>query len=657
MPAFRPPQFPLRFARLLFALLAVPAFGSAFAGVDWVGLSNAMGTHGTVDLTPNGTQPGLIHGLYAPSDCAACHSGSFGGGAPSAAYRPTTSWGGSMMANATRDPLFWAAVDVANNDFPGAGDYCLRCHSPEGWYNGRVVKGIFGGPGNDVGLGAAGCYLNGTYDKPDYDTDFSGVTCHYCHRLMPEGPNGEAVFHENANAWLDDEPCANSGDTEPCRRGPYDYPGGSGAPPHAWQQSDYHADSEICGLCHNVTSPDTSAGPLRTLKLADGTDTGLPFPIERTFSEWKQSQYAQAPAQHCQSCHMPDSEDPNATACSTSGINRTGDLPVHEFAGGNTWVPAIIKGEYDDTTDTPGSQGGLSRGQSFDQTIEWARQMLQSAAELEPAITAFTQPGPATDGALDLTVKVINESGHKLPTGYGEGRRMWLNVQVRDANGVLVFESAAYDTATAVLTQDSHARVYEVLQGIWNHNGTGTCDVDDAGGTPMFHFVLNDCVAKDTRIPPLGFRPATAADPNGYELRPVGLTYPETSPGSGVLVNYDTAAYSIVVPAGTPLPLTATARLYYQTASREYIEFLRDEAIENGFQAENAMCSAAGNMSRPFVVGPQGRTRGEFMYQLWNNDPADPTQPGYGKSPPELMQVASVSTSDTIFADGFDGNP
>src|SRR5690606_16121536 len=126
----------------------------------------------------------------------------------------------------------------------------------------------------------------------------------------------------------------------------------------------------------------------------------------------------------------------------------------------------------------------------------------------EPVVIAFTPPAGPTAGVLELAVKVTNESGHKLPSGYGEGRRMWLNLQVRDADGGLVFESAAYDGATALLTQDPQARVYEVLQGIWNHNGTGTCDVEDGGGNPMFHFVLNDCIAKDNRIPPLGFKPA-----------------------------------------------------------------------------------------------------------------------------------------------------
>ena len=253
---------------------------------------------------------------------------------------------------------------------------------------------------------------------------------------------------------------------------------------------------------------------------------------------------------------------------------------------------------------------------------------------------------------MSLQVKVTNLSGHKLPTGYSEGRRMWLNMQVRDANGALVFESGAYNANSGVLTEDVQARIYEVAQGIWNYHGTGTCDAGDAQGDPMFHYALNDCVAMDTRIPPLGFTPATAADPNGYDLRPVGITYPETSPGSGVLVNFDNVQYFLAVPAGTVGPLTATARLYYQTASNYYMEFLRDQANENDFPAENDMCS--GGPNRPFTVGPQGKSRGHYAYDLWAGDrifgagfddaEAFPSLSPYGKSPPEMVQLGSATT-------------
>ncbi len=651
----RQPRLPAAFVLLALLGLAgtlAPAAARP-APDDWLAISDRLAPAGTgTDFTPHGTQPGLIYDMLPPeTQCSTCHAACQNDPASAPTFRPFTSWGGSMMANATRDPVFWAALDVANHDVPGSGDYCLRCHTPRGWYSGRVVKAGFGDPNNDVTLGAAGCLLSGQYDsEDDLGSDFGGVTCHYCHRLMPQGPGGEPGYVDNGNAWVDDQPCANTGGG-PCRRGPYDYDSSGPTPPHEWTYSEYHTESAVCGVCHNVSSPDTDAGPLKTLKLADGTDTALPFPIERTFAEWQQSSYAQTSGgETCQGCHMPSSEDADATACSLSGYpSRTGDLPVHEFVGGNTWVPGIIKGQY-----AAGiyANGGFDRAPLYDQTIEWARRLLGTAASLDTTITGYAAPG-AGDGTLNVQVKVTNLSGHKLPTGYAEGRRMWLNLQVHDAGGALVFESAAYDAANGVLTADPQARVYETLQGIWNA-GSGRCEVADADGDPMFHFVLNDCIAKDNRIPPLGFAPATADDPNGYAVRPVGTTYPETAPGSGVLVNYYTATYAVPVPAGTVGPLTATARLYYQTASRDYVEFLRDEAAENGTPGENAMCMGAS--SRPFTVGPQDKTRGRYLYDLWN-DPAagerifadgfDGSTPaaGYGKSPPELMQTASATTS------------
>jgi hypothetical protein len=635
------------------AFAIAPSANAGMTTTDWVGVSRALAPAGvTLDFTQHGTQPGLAYDIQPPEpQCSACHAVAGGDPATASQWRPFSAWSGSMMANATRDPLFFAALDIANHDVPGVGDYCLRCHTPRGWLMGHVVKPGFGPP-NDPVKGAAACLLNGTYDAPDdTNSDMGGVTCHYCHRLMPNGPNGEAGYTGNANAWVDDQPCENTGGGPPCRRGPYAYDDGTAPPPHEWAYSAYHTESTICGTCHNVSSPDVrtlvldrvfadgfdGVAALKTLKLDDGTDTGHPFPIERTFSEWQQSQYAQAPQTICQSCHMPQTEDPDATACSYRINNRTGNMPVHEFVGGNTWVPGIIKGEYGAGLDA----SGTNRTQSLDQTIDWARQMLGTAASLDTTIDSYTPPSGSTPGSMSLEVKVTNLTGHKLPTGYAEGRRMWLNVQVRDADGGLVFESAAYDTTTAVLTEDAQARVYEVLQGIWNAHGTGTCDVSDDGGNPIFHFVLNDCIAKDNRIPPLGFMPATAGDPNGYDLRPVGANYPEVSPG--VLVNYDVATYDLPVPVGTVGPLTATARLYYQTASSDYMAFLRDEAVSNAFPAENDLC--AGGPNRPYTVGPEDRTRGEFAYELWNNAPDDPQQPGYGKSPPELMQVDAATTS------------
>jgi len=608
-----------------------------------------------LDYTPHGTQPGLAWGLDPATSCEDCHRSR---DAQNDAFMPHSTWGGSMMANATRDPLFWAALDIANADAAaigkaGVGDYCLRCHTPAGWYKGHVVK--TGTPGDPpLSGGESGCQLAGTYSRRDFKTnDYSGVDCHFCHRLMATGANGEPGMIGNANAWLDDSTQCTTPDGAsfggPCRRGPYVYAENDPlTAPHGWTYSPYHADSALCGTCHDVTTPDTDEGPLRTLIRADGSDSGRPFPIERTYTEWTRSLFAEAifrdglgdapsgqpalaKAESCQGCHMRSSDDALAKACemNPSG-SRTGNLPLHEFAGANTWVPAIIKGEYGD---------GLQRPGDFDRTVTAARAMLQSSAAVEAAVTAYQPPAGATPGAIALRVDVINLSGHKLPTGYSEGRRMWLGVEVRDGANALIAASGSYDTASAALGEDVQVRVYEILQGVWDA-GTQTCAISE-NGKKRFHFVLNNCIAKDNRIPPLGFRPKAPDDPLGEEAAPVGQVYPETTPGSGVLVNRDSVNYSFAIPASAQLPLSVAATLYYQTASRDYMEFLRDEALANKTPAENALCADGPN--RPFTAGPQERSRGEFAYQLWNNAADDAQQRGYGKSPPEAMAMATLS--------------
>lgn len=555
-----------------------------------------------------------------------------------------------MMANAARDPLFWAALDVANKDVPGVGDFCLRCHTPPGWLGGRVVKD---GEGGSVGPnGASGCQLGGRYNRrDDKGNDYAGITCHFCHRMMPNGPNGEPTLVGNANAWVDNATtCVNPDGSSyggPCRRGPYSYSDGMLEAPHGWIRSEFHESSLLCGSCHDVTTPDTSIGPLKTLILEGGVATTRPMPIERTYSEWKQSLFsdlifrggfdstipgtpALAKSQTCQSCHMRISEDANARVCQQNPAgSRTGNLPVHEFAGANAWVPQIIKDLY-------AGPSGFDREADYDRTVELARQMLVSGALTETTITGYTAPTAGAAGSITVQVKVTNLSGHKLPTGYGEGRRMWLNVKVRDSADALVAESAAYDPVTGVLTEDSQAKVYETMQGIWDSTAPASCRTEIAG-KKQFHFVLNDCIAKDNRIPPLGFRPKTAADPNGDELRPVAYSYPETSPGSGELVNYDITSYTFALPANTPRPIRIDARLNFQVSSKEYIEFLRDRALVAPVTPdENTMC--AGGPGRPFNVGPQGQSRGAFMYQLWSN-------PTYGKSPPEITGNASTAVT------------
>jgi hypothetical protein len=541
-------------------------------------------------LTDQGTQPPLTHSLRSSVECAGCHSG----------YdltnnlEPWNTWAGSLMAQASRDPLFWAALDVANNDLPGAGDFCLRCHVSKGWLAGRSEP-----PGGS----ADGCGLQGKLDERG--NDFEGVTCHLCHRMManPSPPVGQdSLYFENGQFWIDDTDCGGSG--EPCRHGPYNYPGqGEAPPPHAWAYSTYHRDSGFCGNCHNVTNP------VKNL-IDDGVNTGIRFPIERTYKEWQQSDFADTTSgdfKSCQACHMPDAMESPAYACVDLFNDRSGDLPKHQFAGGNAWVPDVLRQEY--------PLLGLS--EELTATRDFALNMLQT----QSAQVELTLPDTVMEGSnISVQAKVTNLTGHKLPTGYPEGRRMWLNVQVRDAGSNLIWESGAYDPATGILSHDPQIKVYEAKVGIYNYNGTNECDCEDSMGNHLFHFVLNDCVVKDNRIPPQGF-----LGMNDPETEPKNYPYPETYPGSGVLVNFDETSYSIPIPLDTSSPLTVSATLRYQTTSKEYVEFLLDEAIANSFPDD---CIER-------IDGFENRSRAEILYDMWVT---------YDRAPPVDMTTDMGST-------------
>ena len=103
-----------------------------------------------------GTQPGEVSNLESPDKCDNCHGGY------NSAVEPAHNWRGSMMAHAGRDPIFWATLAIAEQDFDGAGDLCIRCHSTAGWLAGRST------PTDGSGLAAG---------------DADGVECDFCHKM------------------------------------------------------------------------------------------------------------------------------------------------------------------------------------------------------------------------------------------------------------------------------------------------------------------------------------------------------------------------------------------------------------------------------------------------------------------------------------------
>jgi hypothetical protein len=544
------------------AVFRVTAFDNAFNGGHddsngWFTIASPSG--GLVpttlrDFDQPGSQPFEAGSLIDPAFCAFCH----GGYEP--AVEPAFNWKGSMMAQASRDPLFEACLTIANQDAPDSGDLCLRCHVPAAWLQGRSIPT----DGSQIQV-----------------SDRHGVSCDLCHRLV------DPIFAPGLNPPVDEDildsltlpPAGYANgmyivDPGGTRRGPFaDATGG-----HPILVSPFHREAALCGTCHDVSNPAFESdgaghyppGPLDAP--AAEIASHVLMPLERTYSEWFFSDYNTpqgvfAPqfggnldyVATCQDCHL---RDVTGQGCNFGSPPVRPDLPLHDMTGGSTWLAGLLPQMFPGDVDPAAMAQGISR----------ARYMLQNAALID-----------VEQNAAVLDVTVTNQTGHKLPTGYPEGRRMWLNVRFYDASGNVLVESGGYDPLTGVLVTNPPAKIYEAKLGL-------DADVASLVGlpaAPSFHFALNNKIYQDNRIPPRGFSNAEYA---GFGGAPVGAAYADGQ-------YWDTTTYAI--PAGAA---SAQVVLYYQSTSKEYVEFLRDENTTDN--------------------------KGQEMFDLWNQN---------GKSPPEIM--------------------
>lgn len=516
------------------------------------------------------------------------------------------------MAQSARDPVFWAAVAIANQDAEGAGSFCLRCHAPNAWLNGRSAPD--------------GSQLT--------ENDYDGIQCHFCHRMVDHTNVAGVGIPRDADIiaalGVNVPPVFGAGmyviDPEDERRGPWNLQDegwyvpdctppltcGEGNPhrPLDWPwESDFHKASETCGVCHDLLNPVYSGNQTDGYAVDPvgqaNPDPASGFPEQRTYTEWLLSEYA-TPAgvyapqfnpylpdgiiHSCQDCHM--ASVPNASAALErsfvpcrleDGVTPcpnivTHDLvPNHDLTGSNAWVLETLKIHpvFSDTVDIDALDAGIARAEA----------MLQKAATLTATLEANT-----------LFVRVINETGHKLPTGYPEGRQMWLEVTAYDMNGNIIYQSGVYDEATATLIEDPDLTWFGTWQGL-SEEWAAALGVD--ADTYHFHLALNNEVQFDNRIPPRGFNNAAFL---AASIAPVGVTYADGQYWADVQYTLPDGVFSV------------TVELKHQIASRDYIEFLRDANFTNDAGDILYDLWTQTNMSPPIVMADEMIVGGYKIY-------------------------------------------
>lgn len=195
----------------------------------------------------------------------------------------------------------------------------------------------------------------------------------------------------------------------------------------------------FCGSCHDVREMNGLA-------------------LESPYAEWEASPAA-ADGRTCQSCHMP------TTLGRVSDTSET-DKPVHthRFVG----------------VDTPFDPEFFASAAEREAHIARITALLQGAAELEAVARR-------TGDAVDLDVHVHNlVDGHNLPTGTTFIRQMWLEVQVYDSEGQVVFSSGTRDAFddvrdhTSAIAPGSDPQLVTYHEHLYSVPGVHVMDAWDA---------------------------------------------------------------------------------------------------------------------------------------------------------------------------------
>ncbi len=525
-----------------------PIASTGDTGIDLTGDTGAVEPPFDFSLAP---LEAVNNGRFATSlVCASCHSATSSSsamrdpmGGPVGAY---DGWQATMMANASRDPLWRAVLSAEIAATPSQKAEieatCMKCHAPM-----RRADTQITGVGSPQAVDLAG-------DDEAAHLALDGVSCAMCHQIeadglgTPESLNGGYVVKGIGNIF-----------------GPYTNPytppmEALGFVPQYGQQI---ADSLVCATCHTVQT--------RALG-ADGQLNGGEVLEQAPYLEWENSRYPSAQGS-CVACHMPDRDEAQnvistviATAADgTDDPNLSPRSPYnrHVLVGGNTLIPAILRDNAD-------LLGVTAPRQAFDDIIATAREQLQ-----QRTASVLVSPPFVNNGFLTFTATIEPQTGHKFPTGIPV-RRVFLRTVVTDATGQTVFASGQFDVAGRLIDETGMPMPFELAGGpVAPHVDLVDSPDDvpiyeavlaDINGQPTYRLMRGAGFYKDNRLLPQGWSPV---HPNAAVVGPVGVgSDPDwTTPG-------DKVDFSVPVDASFAMPLTIDVTLYYQPLSARFAEEL-----------------------------------------------------------------------------------
>lgn len=556
-------------------ILALAGAGLVALALVWAPAGPAAHAQGDPGATPPPEFPGQNlppdRGTYftAAGGCTNCHTNMQDANGSDVSI--DAFWRSTMMANAARDPYWQASVRVETLEVPHlAGvieDKCATCHLPMARFTLAQQ--------DEQGLVLDDAGLTNPSD-PLHALGMDGVSCTLCHQIEPDGLGTEASF---SGGYIID-PALPMGERAAYSRfevAPELSAMMAGASGFVPLQGLHTIEPEVCASCHTLYTPYVDAA---------GEIAGT-FPEQMPYFEWQHSVYSQTIG--CQGCHMPRAI--GAVQTSITGGPPREPFSMHEFVGGNAYLPRIFRAFGEDMAVTAGSQ-------HFDATYQRAlNRLTRLTATL--AIKNIALEGDTLAADVILT----SSTGHKFPTGF-PSRRAWLHVTVQDASGAVVFESGAFDTDGRVLGDDHDAdpAAYEP------HHTTITSPdqvqiyetvMADMDGNITTTLLRGAGYVKDNRVLPMGFDKTTA--------EPHFAVYGAALEDTDFVGGSDCVRYQVDV-SGAEGPFTILAEVRYLSISYNWVEKLRPyDTVESAA----FLSYVAGVPNEPVLVASATATAGE----------------------------------------------
>jgi len=512
-------------------------------------------------------------------------------------------WRYSMMGLSGRDPIFFAQLDTESTQHakikgkpnaPGfIQDTCLSCHGVMGQRQYHL----------DKGNGPRTLFTRDQLNNPNSKYAAlarDGVSCAVCHHMADGNLDDPSTYTGKFNVGPTNELYG------PYPSGNTDVPTGDNVirvpmvnsvgilPVYGAQVG----KAALCASCHTIVLPVYDA---RGNPVMDGGTPKTEFE-QTTYFEWLNSSFASG-NQTCQNCHMPDNFKGSSPLAFQIANIEDGTFPEVPETPPFTSLPPD---QLPLLTRTPYARHQLSGINLFalDMFDQFRTDLGLYATDgllPDPLRSTYNGQKNAVDGAvyqaqnstaqvsfdsvgkngtlLQADVRILNEVGHKMPSGVSF-RRAFLDFVVRDGSGNVLWESGGTNAKGVITDTHGHPLVTEFFsrsqRNYQPHFWTGNPITSDQQVQiyeelvldPQGHFTtsflsLNDKI-KDNRILPQGW---SSSGPMGDITKPEG-TDPDPNYESGC--GCSVVRYQVPL-AAIPGAATVQATLYYQSIPPYYL--------------------------------------------------------------------------------------